>query len=176
MFVLSRKMVKEVIKGQKNYNDLPYDKENEVVKGYRFRDQARVNLALANKYVPMCRALDEPCQKETCLLFVNKGGDIQNGWVCREYQLDFPQAVFDSRFHVGFIGVDKVDPEVTKEHLGELENAGGKYICLGCSRVYTVKPREEYEDGHGGRYIEMCMCGSDLFDELSKVLGKLGQR
>ena len=35
--------------------------------------------------------------------------------------------------------------------------------CMGCGRVYKNSPTVEYEDGHGGRFLEMCSCGCDLF-------------
>lgn len=37
------------------------------------------------------------------------------------------------------------------------------WICMRCDKKYVTKPGYEYEDGHGGRWIEMCSCGSDLF-------------
>ena len=40
---------------------------------------------------------------------------------------------------------------------------GYKYYCLNCKRAFKEKPTQPYEDGHGGRMIEMCRCGSDLF-------------
>lgn len=43
---------------------------------------------------------------------------------------------------------------------------GFKYYCLYCGRIYKKVPQVEYEDGHGGRWIDMCCCGSDLFEKL----------
>ncbi len=40
--------------------------------------------------------------------------------------------------------------------------------CLGCYTAFENKPVQDYEDGHGGREINMCRCGSDLFVELEK--------
>lgn len=40
------------------------------------------------------------------------------------------------------------------------------YQCLGCGRYYNIPPKVMYEDGHKGRMIEMCQCGSDLFSNL----------
>jgi hypothetical protein len=37
------------------------------------------------------------------------------------------------------------------------------WFCLGCNKAYKKKPTEQYEDGHGGRQLEMCSCGCDLF-------------
>lgn len=44
---------------------------------------------------------------------------------------------------------------------------GYQIYCLGCSAVYKSTPTEQYEDGHGGRQLEMCRCGSDLFANLA---------
>jgi len=53
---------------------------------------------------------------------------------------------------------------MTKE---EAIASGKPYACLGCHSVYAVIPTEEYEDGHGGRLIDMChRCGCDLFIDL----------
>lgn len=45
--------------------------------------------------------------------------------------------------------------------------------CLGCNTAYKKKPTQDYNDGHGGRDIEMCRCGCDLFVELVEVDGEL---
>jgi len=47
---------------------------------------------------------------------------------------------------------------------------GYNYVCLGCHTVYKQKPERFYEDGHGGRYIEMCRCDSDLFDTIDGTI------
>jgi hypothetical protein len=44
---------------------------------------------------------------------------------------------------------------------------GCKYYCLNCHICYVHIPVEIYEDGHGGRLLNMCKCGSDLFAHLS---------
>lgn len=173
MFVLSKEMVKEVLEGKLNYNDIPCDQENEISKGYHFKDQARVNLALSKTCVAMCLALEKKCKMEACRLFARKSGNIPNGWVCREFQIDFPEATFDARFHVPFIGVDKLDREETKKRFEELKTNGANYVCLGCKRVYANKPTQWQEDGHGGGDLEMCSCGSDLFDSIGSFIEKL---
>ncbi len=43
---------------------------------------------------------------------------------------------------------------------------GYRYFCLKCGTVYKTIPTESYEDGHGGRMLDMCRCGCDLFDRL----------
>jgi hypothetical protein len=52
----------------------------------------------------------------------------------------------------------------------ELIDKGYAYRCLGCNKVYKVKRQEPYEDGHGGRFIDMCgSCGCDLFQPLQET-------
>lgn len=173
MFVLPQKMVKEVIAGLVDYDSLPCDRENEKAKGFMFEDQARVNLRLRQNHIPVCRALEKECKKETCPLFARKSGKIPDGWVCREFQIDFPEAPFDARCHVSMVGVDRIDWEATIENLEGLRREGANYICLGCRRVYVEKPLEWYEDGHGGRNIKMCSCGSDLFETIYEFIKNL---
>jgi len=47
---------------------------------------------------------------------------------------------------------------------------GYMHVCLGCHTVYKEKRQELYEDGHGGRYIDMCRCGCDLFDTIEGTI------
>ena len=39
--------------------------------------------------------------------------------------------------------------------------------CAKCNTAYKNVPTEQYEDGHGGRQLEMCRCGCDLFARLA---------
>ncbi len=48
----------------------------------------------------------------------------------------------------------------------QAKKEGYKYYCIACNKIYKEKRTERYEDGHGGRQIEMCSCGCDLFDNL----------
>jgi ssDNA-binding Zn-finger/Zn-ribbon topoisomerase 1 len=49
----------------------------------------------------------------------------------------------------------------------EALKTGYKYYCMECNATYKELPNEEYEDGHGGRYIVICpRCGCDLFANL----------
>lgn len=41
--------------------------------------------------------------------------------------------------------------------------------CMGCGQFFKKVRREFYEDGHSGRFINMCSCGSDLFQKLKEV-------
>jgi len=43
---------------------------------------------------------------------------------------------------------------------------GYRYYCIACHRVFKQPPTEQYEDGHGGRPLEMCKCGCDMFANL----------
>jgi hypothetical protein len=49
----------------------------------------------------------------------------------------------------------------------EAIESGHVWYCLQCKTAYKKKPTEQYEDGHGGRRLEMCPCGCDLFDRLA---------
>lgn len=121
MFIVSSKIVKGIIEGRIDYNGLPYDKENEIVKGYKFEEQAKVNLSLCVKYNPVCLTTGKPCGKDDCVLFTHKSGKVLKGWACKEYQIDFPRAPFDQRYHVTFIGNDKIDAKETNKHLLDLK-------------------------------------------------------
>lgn len=44
---------------------------------------------------------------------------------------------------------------------------GYTVYCIGCNTPYRHTPTEQYEDGHGGRRLEMCRCGCDLFANLT---------
>jgi len=48
----------------------------------------------------------------------------------------------------------------------EMIDQGCTVYCLICKKCYKELPMEIYEDGHGGRYIPFCRCGSDLFSNL----------
>ncbi len=169
MFVRSKETVRDILEGVLDYGKLPYNGQNEKFKGYMFEVQAGVNERLS-RYRSNCLALGEECRKEKCLLYKNKIGKNRKGWVCREFQVDYPSAPFNSRFHVIFIGNEKIDKEKTMGHLEYLKKQGAKYICMGCKNVYEEKPGEVYEDGHGSQYIDMCPCGSDIFLTLKSFL------
>jgi hypothetical protein len=54
----------------------------------------------------------------------------------------------------------------------EAHKKGYKYGCLDCGRLFKNQVRtEQYEDGHGGRRLEMCYCGCDLFMDFEKEFG-----
>ncbi len=63
------------------------------------------------------------------------------------------------------------------EQISLLENfkeKGYNSVCLGCNTVYKEKPTEIYEDGHGGRFLEICCrCGSDLFEGIDETILRL---
>ena len=170
MFILPKEKVREIVLGKINYDDLPCDQDNELSKGFRLEDQARINIKLAERYLPVCVATEEACKKKQCPLFTDKTGKIKGGWACREFWLNFPKASFDAKLNFGLVGIDKIDEDASKERFKELKSAGGKFVCLSCKRVYEKKPMQFYEDGHGGRDIEMCVCGCDLLDEIDAFI------
>ena len=171
MFSLSSDIVKKIILKEVDYNSLPYNEDNEVSKGFYFEDQARVNLNLQGNHTPICMALETECKKSDCDFYANKSGKIKNGWVCREYQVDFPEAPFDSRYHIPFIGNEEIDKDETIKNFKRFEELGAKYVCLGCKTPYENKPKQPYDDGHDE--IEMCDCGSDLFDDVGSFLQRI---
>ncbi len=57
--------------------------------------------------------------------------------------------------------------------LESFKEKGYHEVCLGCNTVYKKKPKQDYEDGHGGRCLEMCRCGSDLFEDINETILKL---
>ena len=50
----------------------------------------------------------------------------------------------------------------------EMIDDGYTVYCLQCNKCYKTPPNEQYEDGHGGRRLEMCRCGCDLFSQLKE--------
>lgn len=182
MFVLPDETVKEIIQGRLNYNDAITNITEEVIsndraKGFKFEYQARVNLALEKNYVPFCSVLEEECKKEGCVLFKKDGaGKLKKGWVCREYKVDFPEAPFDSRYHAPRIGIDFIDNNKTLDSFEKFRKQGAKYVCLGCHKPYQRKRTEHYEDGHGGRLLEMYVCGSDLFEDIDSFINRNKQK
>jgi len=68
--------------------------------------------------------------------------------------------------------IEFIDNQKIKEKIGELLTDGYRWQCLVCGLVYKNKPQEDYEDGHGGRSINMCHCGNDLFGELKDISHK----
>ncbi len=59
-----------------------------------------------------------------------------------------------------------------EERIKKLIKEGYRWKCMDCGTIYKDKPEQPYEDGHSGRSIEMCRCGSDLFVSLQEVLEK----
>lgn len=52
-----------------------------------------------------------------------------------------------------------------------MPNEISKAQCLRCGRIYKEPPIVTYADGHGGRLLEMCGCGSDLFVKVAEAAG-----
>jgi hypothetical protein len=59
--------------------------------------------------------------------------------------------------------------EKMQQKVKELIEQGYRYRCLGCNRIYKQPRQETYENGHGGRTIDMCVCGCDLFQKLEDM-------
>lgn len=62
-----------------------------------------------------------------------------------------------------------VPDEAEQQKIKELIEQGYKYRCLDCNTVFKELRQELYEDGHGGRFIDMCRCGCDLFQKLEET-------
>lgn len=58
------------------------------------------------------------------------------------------------------------------DSLVKFKKAGKKWVCMGCHGVSVKKRGEWYEDGHNGRYIDMCRCGSDLFEAIEDTIAR----
>ena len=161
MFVLPKDITKKVILGKLDYNKLPYNEENEVLKGFFLEDQAKVNLELGRQgHKPVCTALDEICMKEGCRLYSIMGGKIKNSWSCKEYKADYPDTKFDSRHHITFIGNESIDLEKTVKNIEELARKGAGYFCKGCGQAYEKAPQRFVSECFGsGGYIDACSCG-----------------
>jgi len=169
MFRLPNSIVSKVIAGELNYGNIPCNPTNETAKGYRFKDQAQINQGLSRLHVPSCLALKSYCKEEQCPIYEPR----DSGWICREYCADFPTAPFSSKIHVGLVGIDTADISESISNLKALHSRGAEYVCMGCKRVYSDIPSRFYEDGHGGRDIDMCTCGSDLFDSIDGFVAAL---
>lgn len=59
--------------------------------------------------------------------------------------------------------------EARQQRIKELMGEGYRWRCLKCNTVYKEKRVELFEDGHGGRSLDMCRCGCDLFQKLSET-------
>lgn len=57
--------------------------------------------------------------------------------------------------------------------LREVYDQGYRRVCIACRKVFKEAPTEWYEDGHGGRHLEMCRCGCDLIGYIVEKDGKL---
>ena len=76
--------VVSIIKGQVNYNKLPFDDENEMYKGFALEDQKAIVIANAH-LEPLCEALNmEKCLKTECPLYIAGKTPI-----CREFKMCF---------------------------------------------------------------------------------------
>jgi hypothetical protein len=167
MFRLPRSYLRQML--EEGTEERPINDNNEVAKGFHFEDQARVNTKFEGRYPLKCMALDEICTKEGCVHFTRNTGKLEDGWACREYAVDFPDAPFDSRHHVTIVGLDKPDFDATMENVRALTSQGAKDFCMYCYTPYATKPGHSYNGG----WLEICPCGSDLFmgpDQFIEIL------
>jgi len=166
MFVLPTETVKGIVEGRLNYEKiLPYNEENESEKTARMEDQAKTNLALAEAHRPICRASGKSCKKN-CPLFINKHLRTENGWVCKEFKVYFPNAPFDSGLHFAYVGISIENPEETRKNLKKLERHGAKHVCEKCGRVYARIPVRD-------RAITCDSCGDSHFVSVRLFIEKL---
>jgi len=66
------------------------------------------------------------------------------------------------------MSLEKLENNLKK--LEEWQEKGYNWVCMGCNTVYKQKPDMLYEDGHGGRFIDMCRCGCDLFNTIDDTI------
>ncbi len=66
--------------------------------------------------------------------------------------------------------IEFIEDVERKKKLETWLKQGYRVRCLGCGTVYKNTPEQPYEDGHGGRNIRMCRCGSDLFIDLKELI------
>ncbi|HRY36261.1 MAG TPA: hypothetical protein P5230_00060 [Candidatus Magasanikbacteria bacterium] len=156
MFVAPASEILKVLKGKQGYEDIPYSRDNELLKGHKAKDQAIVNSKLESAgHSPICLATGEKCRKNCCPLYTSElRGDLKEGWICREYQVDFPTADFDSRYHVLLVGTNRIDKQESRKNLLRLKEAGANVVCMRCRQVFAKEP-------------EFCSCDSDLFQSIS---------
>lgn len=84
--------VKNIIEGKKDYDTLSYDEENEVRKGYYFKDQAEfIKEHETDNKKPMCDATKKECLKKECPLYSPPKNGAAKSWICREYKVYFLQ-------------------------------------------------------------------------------------
>ena len=171
-FCLPKEIVQEIISGKINHEDFQNNWPNKRDKENGFENQAKVNLFLEKNYNPVCSVLQENCRKEKCALF--KKFDDTGGWICEEYKVDFPSADFDLRYHVGLIGTDKPDVELSLKNLRELKKYGGKYYCISCGNIYA-KTREELQKNNE-KILDPCSCEDFLFKTIDEFMDFLEKR
>ena len=155
LFVVPKEEILLVLKGKADYEAILYNRANELLKGNKAKDQALVNLKLeAAGHIPVCLVTGEKCKKNCCPLYSTELRNLKEGWICREFQVDFPSAEFDSRYHVLLVGTDRINKTASRENLKRLKEAGANFVCMKCRRVFAKEP-------------EICSCDSDLFQSIS---------
>ena len=172
MYVRSQESVKSILEGQMEFNELS-NTLNEMIKTWLYKDQAHMNRLLSS-HSPICRALKCECRKDDCVFFQKNIADFEDGWICKEFQVNYPSASFDSRVHVTFIGEDTIDLQKTKDHLKYLMLEGARFICTDCKCVYQNIPQSingNYQS-EKSTFINLCDCGSEVFEPLDHFINQ----
>jgi len=84
--------VLRVINGEIDYNDLPFEDQNEAEKGMFFREQRQLVALYYTPEEPMlCEAMDHKvCLQEKCPIFKPKGSKEGGDYgICGEYKIAF---------------------------------------------------------------------------------------
>jgi len=68
---------------------------------------------------------------------------------------------------------DKYFIKRSVKKLTQLKSQDYNWVCANCHKVYKQKRQEPYEDGHGGRYLDMCRCGCDIYLTIDKMIEEL---
>lgn len=160
MFTLPKETILDIISGRISYNDPPICFANEGVKGFRLQYQSKINMKLENSLEAECRATITKCMKEDCRLYFDKPDHLQS-WACKEYQVDYPSAGFDSGLHIALRGADRINVEASIENIEILRKRGGNFACSLCSSLYEQKP-------------DICRtCDSSAFEDVDSFLKKI---
>ena len=66
---MPKSLVLKVISEELDYNNIPRKPENEIVKGYCFKNQAEINEGILRLHALHCTAIDNVCKEEKCPLY-----------------------------------------------------------------------------------------------------------
>jgi len=105
---------------------------------------------------------------QSCVLYVREGPGAEPWWHLT-LKSHSGELVFETRARHLATVQDARDDWLRSDRGQKREEEG--YRCLGCGRVFESVPTERYEDGHGGRQLDMCRCGCDLFEAVKPKEG-----